>query len=171
MHKENKLLKASVYSRLLECGFSFFFSGGGGGRDNIFFVASSTHDGFRNLHKDCNYYDYKLLNQLDYSLKHVVSRYFAVKKINTPRNFRVVYAMLWWTQFLPSEVLANLHINLVSTNVTFNLQNLRVSAINWNRHKLQTKIVFISIQATCELAVQWSFLMRIQCIMMNHNVL
>lgn len=30
MHKENKLLKASVYSRLLECGFSFFFSGGEG---------------------------------------------------------------------------------------------------------------------------------------------
>lgn len=163
----------------------FFFFSGGGGRDNIFFVASSTHDGFqivykhtkrqslesRNLHKDCSYYNYKLLNQLDYSLKHVVSRYFAVKKINTPRNFRVVYAMLWWTQLLLSEVLSNLHINLVSTNVTFNLQNLRVSAINWNRHKLQTKIVFISIQATCELAVQWSFRMRIQCIMMIHNVL
>lgn len=27
MHKENKLLKASVYSILLECGFSFFFRG------------------------------------------------------------------------------------------------------------------------------------------------
>lgn len=99
MHKENKLLKASVYSRLLECGFSFFFSGGGG-RDNIFFVASSTHDGFqivykhtkrqslesRNLHKDCNYYNYKLLNQLDYSLKHVVSRYFAVKLPQVQEN-------------------------------------------------------------------------------------
>lgn len=62
--------------------------------------------------------------------------------------------------------------------VTFILPNLRVSAVNWNIHKLQTKIVFISIytnkvsiQATCLLAVQWSFLMRIQCLMMIHSVL
>lgn len=68
------MLKASVYSRLLECVFSFFLGGGGrGGRDNIFFVASSTQDGIqyvykhtkrqslesRNLHKDCDYYNYK----------------------------------------------------------------------------------------------------------------
>lgn len=66
------MLKVSVYSRLLECVFSFFL-GGRGGRDNIFFVASSTQDGIqyvykhtkrqslesRNLHKDCDYYNYK----------------------------------------------------------------------------------------------------------------